>query len=113
MMWLDVQQTLFEDRNRDTWQMPVADADGTNLGNVVAQIVEPQACMVRYFILYDPVSNRHVLLPSDTVESIDDQIHSVITADSVAKLPKYEQTLERCDELHIYHILAHSPYWES
>ena len=111
-MWLDLNRTLVVHRNHDTWQMPVSDRNGAYLGNVIAQIVEPDACMVRYFLLYNSVSDRQILLPSDSVESIDQVIHCSIDASSVAKIPDYDQSLERSAEIMIHQLLAHTPYWE-
>ncbi len=111
-MWLDQKKTLLENRNKDTWQMPVLSSDGDYLGNVVAQIVEPEECMVRYFLVYQPDQQRQFLLPSDTVVAIDDKVYSHVQAKQIAQIPQYGQSIERDDEWIIYDIITKTPYWE-
>lgn len=111
-MWLDQNKTLLVNRNRDTWQMPVEDSNGDYLGNVIAQIIEPDEYMVRYFLVYDPNQSRHFLLPSDTITAIDSRIYSKVRAQQISRLPEYEETLERDDEIIIFSTLAETPYWE-
>lgn len=111
-MWLDQNKTLLVNRNRDTWQMPVEDSDGDYLGNVVAQVVEPEEYMVRYFLVYDPSHDRRFLLPSDTVLAIDNRIYSKLSANQIALLPEYDQVLERDDEIEIFKTLSETPYWD-
>lgn len=112
-MWLDQNKTLLLNRNSDTWQLPVENSLGDYLGNVVAQIVEPQEFLVRYFLVYNPIKNRKFLVPSDTVISIDERICSTINSTQSSRLPEYEQSLERDDEEKIYDIIAQTPYWET
>lgn len=111
-MWIDRKKSLVLDRNRDTWQLPLINFAGEYLGHVVAQVVEPHACMVRYFLIYDPSHNRRFLLPSDTVTSIDDQVCCDIKYQQVALLPEYKEVIEREDEVQIYQIVDRTPYWE-
>ncbi|HHT37356.1 MAG: hypothetical protein ACE3NC_08570 [Candidatus Wallacebacter cryptica] len=111
-MWLDRDRTLILDRNRDTWQLPLVDCSGDYVGQVVGQIVEPKACMVRYFLVYDPESERRFPLPSDLVVQIGDEIHCQISPQQIARLPEYKQQLEREHEILIYQIIDRIPYWE-
>ncbi|MFY9202433.1 MAG: hypothetical protein WAO96_02235, partial [Limnochordia bacterium] len=73
-MWIDKNRTLILDRNIDTWQLPLVAASGSYLGNVVAEVIEPRAYMVRYFVVFDPNAQRRFLLPSELVTDIDDKI---------------------------------------
>ncbi len=110
-MWLNRDKTLLENRNKDTWQLPVVDVDYNYLGNVIGQIVEPEEYMVRYFLIYDPNQQRRYLLPSDTVFAIEDKIYSTVDITQIAQFPSYSQDIERDDECKIYEIISQKPYW--
>ncbi len=112
-MWLNEAKTLMVNRNKDTWQSIVYNSVGDYLGNVVAQIIEPSEYLVRYFLVYNPSQKRRYLIPTDIVTSIDETIRCTAASNLIARLPDYDQTLERKDELEIFHILATTPYWES
>lgn len=111
-MWIDQNKTLIIDRNVDTWQLPLVAASGSYLGNVVAEIVEPRAYMVRYFLVYDPNSQRRFLLPCELVTDIDDRVLCDITPNQTALLPEYQQWIDRSHERRIYQVLNRTPYWE-
>lgn len=111
-MWIDSNRTLIMERNRDTWQMPLIDACGSVVGHVVGQIVEPKEYMVRYFLVYDPNSERRFLLPSELVVNIENEIYCEVQPSQIAALPEYEQNLERDLETQIYQIIERTPYWE-
>ena len=51
-MWVDENKTLWEERNRDLWQLPILSQDGEYLGNVIGQIVEPNRYLVRYLVSF-------------------------------------------------------------
>ncbi len=111
-MWIDSDKQLVESRNVDTWQLPVVNQAGEYFGNVTAQIVQPSACMVRYFKVYSSDTNRHFLLPSDTVFSIDDKVYCNVDSDRVAQLPEFIEEINREKEMEIYRIISKKPYWE-
>jgi len=111
-VWIDQNKTLIIDRNVDTWQLPLVAASGSYLGNVVAEIVEPRAYMVRYFLVYDPNSQRRFLLPCELVTDIDDRVLCDITPNQTALLPEYQQRIDRSHERRIYQVLNRTPYWE-
>lgn len=109
-MWIDKEQTLVENRNKDTWQLPVVSDEGDYLGNVIAQIVQPSECMVRYLLVYSP--QGHYLLPSDTVVHIEDKVYCEVSADQFQQLPRYSAGISKQDQEEIYEVLAQPPYWE-
>jgi hypothetical protein len=111
-MWIDKNRTLILDRNIDTWQLPLVAASGSYLGNVVAEVIEPRAYMVRYFVVFDPNAQRRFLLPSELVTDIDDKIFCDINPSQTALLPEYHQRIDRSHERRIYQILNRTPYWE-
>ncbi|HHX02239.1 MAG TPA: hypothetical protein GX739_06170 [Firmicutes bacterium] len=111
-MWIDKNRTLIIDRNLDTWQLPLVAASGAYLGNIVAEVIEPLAFMVRYFLVFDPNSQRRFLLPCDLVTDIDKKVFCDISPTQTALLPEYGQRLDRNDEKRIYQIVNRTPYWE-
>ena len=111
-MWIGKNRTLIIDRNLDTWQLPLIAASGSYIGNVVAEVIEPRAYMVRYFLVFDPNSQRRFLLPCELVTAIDEKVFCDITPTQTAQLPEYKQRLDRTDEIRIYRIVKRTPYWE-
>jgi len=76
--------------------------DGAYCGNVVGQIVDPKQCLVRYFIVFQADQMRHFLLPGDSVQKIEGELHSTHSAKNLADLPAYHHTVtERLErEIH-------------
>lgn len=92
-MWVNETKTLWLDRNKDTWQLPVVGIDGVYCGNVVAQIVDPKQCLVQYFVIFSPTHDKKFVIPSEIVTKIDVVLHCICREDCLHKLPEYEQTL--------------------
>lgn len=111
MLWVDDGHTLWADRNRDTWQLPLISSDGAYCGNVVAQVVDPKECLVRYFVIFSHEQERHFLLPSEAVAGLDTSLHCTHSANSLKSLPAYQQHIPRNLELQIHDILERDPYW--
>ncbi len=109
-MWVNEAQTLWVDRNRDTWQLPVLSSDGAYCGNVVAQIVDPEQCLVRYFVVYSRLEARQFLIPSGTIEDIDTALHCLCPASNLQKLPTYAQHVSGKLEQEIHSTLGTDPY---
>jgi len=110
-VWINEAETLLEHRNKDTWQLPLESGDGQYIGNIVAQVVEPEECMVRYFLVYQAEKSRHFLLPSDTVTDISDKVYCELDSQQITQIPAYESRIDRDDEHHIYQSVHLSPYW--
>ncbi len=96
----------------DVWQLPLKDTSGAYMGNVVAQIIEPDEYMVRYFLIYNPDQERRFLVPTDSVTNIETEVLCDLSQDQASLLPEYDQSLERDEEIAIYQILDRTPYWE-
>ncbi len=111
-MWVDEQQTLWEERNRDIWQLPIISRDGEYCGNVIAQIVEPQEYLVRYLVVFYKGQEKHYLLPSDTVERIDQVVQCQVNAARLMELPPFHNQISRKLEEQIYQVVKRTPYWE-
>lgn len=105
-MWVDDNQTLWADRNLDTWQLPVLSCDGLYCGNVVGQIVEPKQCLVRYFIIFSPQDSRQFLLPSDSISKIDARLHCLHPGEHLQKIPTYSRAIPKLLEQQIAQALA-------
>ncbi len=103
---------LVEHRNKDTWQLPVFSCDGRYCGQVVSQIVSPTEYMVRYFLVFSPLLASHFLLPSDTIASIEEEVHCELEAIRILSLPPYDLDLSRKQEERIYACIERTPYWE-
>lgn len=110
-MWIDEQERLWSERNRDTWQLPLVSSDGVYLGNVVAQVVEPSQCLVRYFVIFSREEGRRFLIPSDAIQGIDSTLRSLEPVDSLKLLPSYQQHLSKELEFEIHEVLGRIPYW--
>lgn len=104
-MWVDEAKTLWLDRNRDTWQLPLLCIDGVYCGNIVAQIVDPRQCLVRYFVVFSHLQTRKFLIPSETVTQIDTAVHCACGQNCLQKLPDYVQKLTVEFEQQIQEIL--------
>lgn len=111
-MWINESKTLWEDRNRDTWQLPLLSNDGWYCGNVVAQVVDPHQCLVRYFIVFSHQYKRQFLVPSDAVELIDQEVHCSVSAHHLQQVPEFRQTLSPQMEAEVYRAIQTKPYWE-
>ncbi|HHT72551.1 MAG TPA: hypothetical protein GX008_02420 [Firmicutes bacterium] len=111
-MWVDEQQTLWEERNRDIWQLPIISDDGEYCGNVIAQIVEPQEYLVRYLVVFSKGEQKHYLLPSDTVERIDQVVQCKVEAAYLRELPPFGRQISRQFEEEVYKAIGLTPYWE-
>ena len=112
-MWIDSNKTRSWNAIEIHGEMPLIDACGSVVGHVVGQIVEPKEYMVRYFLVYDPNSERRFLLPSELVVNIENEIYCEVQPSQIAALPEYEQNLERDLETQIYQIIERTPYWKS
>ena len=110
-MWIDKNRTMIIDRNLDTWQLPLVAASGAYLGNIVAEVIEPLAFMVRYFLVFDPNSQRRFLLPCDLVTDIDKKVFCDISPTQRHCCPNSLRP-DRNDEKRIYQIVNRTPYWE-
>lgn len=104
-MWVNDNQTLCVDRNPDTWQLAVTSREGHYCGNVVGQIVEPQQCLVRYFIVFSPERTKHFLLPSDSVRKIETDLQSAHSAENLFSLPAYYHSVTEDLEKRIHAVL--------
>ncbi|NLM53603.1 MAG: hypothetical protein GX195_01585 [Firmicutes bacterium] len=111
-MWVDERRTLWEERNRDIWQLPIVSSDGEYCGNVIAQIVEPREYMVRYLVVFSEDQQKHFLLPSDTVERIDQVVKCQVNAAHLKALPPFHRQVSRQLEEQIYEVVRRTPYWE-
>lgn len=111
-MWVDEEKTLWEERSRDIWQLPIVSYDGEHCGNVIAQIVEPQECLVRYLVVFSHGQERHYLLPCETVAKIDQAVHCQATAANLRQLPSFPMRISRNLEWQVYKALDCTPYWE-
>jgi hypothetical protein len=111
-VWINESKTLWEDRNRDTWQLPLFSSDGIYCGNVVAQVVDPHQCMVRYFIVFSRQNQRQFLVPSDAVELIDQKVQCSVRACHLRQIPKFCQTVSPQLESDVYRAIESKPYWE-
>lgn len=111
ILWANETQTLWIDRNRDTWQLPVISSDGAYCGNVVAQIVDPQQCLVRYFVVFSRTEGRQFLIPSATIEEIDTVLHCTSDTTCLRKLPAYVLQIPRQLEQEVHLALGEDPYW--
>jgi len=111
-MWIDEQQKLWQERNRDIWQLPIISGDGEYCGHVIAQIVEPQEYLVRYLVVFLKGEHKHYLLPSDTVEHIDQVVQCQVEAAHLKRLPPFQSPLSRQLEEQIYQVVQRRPYWE-
>lgn len=110
-MWVDEQKRLWEDRNRDTWQVPLISSDGAYLGNVVAQVVEPSQYLVRYFLIFSHDQDRRFLLPSDAVQALGENLRSLDAEEVLRCLPSYQAQLSKKIETEIYQSIGREPYW--
>ncbi|NMA61577.1 MAG: hypothetical protein GX956_06835 [Firmicutes bacterium] len=108
-MWVNETRTLWVDRNRDTWQLPVLSSDGVYCGNVVAQIVNPKQCLVCYFVVFSHLEERQFLIPSDTIEEIDAALYCTCRFHALQKLPNYVQELNTKLEREIQLALREAP----
>lgn len=111
-MWVDEKKTLWEERNRDLWQLPIFSRDGEYLGNVIAQIVEPQEYLVRYLVVYSPKDEKRFLVPCETLMAIDQVVHCHVSAADLMQLPAFHMEISRNLEEQIYQTVDHPPYWE-
>ena len=62
--------TLLEVGNREIWQLELVSRDQIPCGRIVRQLVEPEMYTIRYLIVYDIKSGRHVPVPANAVTEI-------------------------------------------
>lgn len=110
-MWVNEKKTLWSDCNGDTWQLPFLSKEGCCCGRVVAQVVDPQQCLVRYFIVYSQSRAGRFLVPGDSVECIDSAVRCSLPAGSLQKLPLFNQNISIRLEQEIHRALGRTPYW--
>ncbi|NLJ80116.1 MAG: hypothetical protein GX335_03715 [Firmicutes bacterium] len=110
-MWVNKRKTLWSNRNGDTWQMPFCSKEGICCGTVVAQIVDPKQCLVRYFCVYSPRRKIRFLVPSSAIDSINGAVRSSLQANILGKLPPYLSHVSRRLEQKIHQTLGQRPYW--
>lgn len=110
-MWVDDKETLWAEPNRDTWQLPLLSSDGEYLGNVVAQVVEPAQCLVRYFVIFSRTEERQFLIPSEAIANVDTSLIALDPQVALRCLPSYYQHLSKELEHEIHQALGRSPYW--
>ncbi|NLM38949.1 MAG: hypothetical protein GX205_02750 [Firmicutes bacterium] len=111
-MWVDENKTLWEERNRDLWQLPILSQDGEYLGNVIGQIVEPNEYLVRYLVAFSPGQQKRFLVPCETVLAIDQVVYCRVSAADLEQLPAFQTEISRNLEEKIYQMVDSTPYWE-
>lgn len=111
-MWVNEAKTLWADKNRDIWQLPLFSKDGFYFGNVVSQVVEPEQCLVRYLIVFSKERACQFLVPSECIQSMDQTVRCSIPSYFLEKLPAYDAQLSAQLELEIHRTLRWNPYWK-
>lgn len=110
-MWVNDAETLWTDRNRDTWQLPLISSDGAYCGNVVAQVVEPKQCIVRYLVVFSNQAAKQFLIPSESISAINTSVQCDHSNICLQKLPAYQSHISRTLETEVHQILGQEPYW--
>lgn len=106
------EKTLREIAVRDLWQKELISHDGTSVGHVVRQIIEPRLYTVRYLIVYASRPDRHYLVPADSIIDITDVgVFCNLTSSQLDGLPVFHFDMNRAFEERIYASVARTPYW--
>lgn len=109
---LDPEAKLFETATRDLWQHTVVASDGTPVGWVIRQVVEPRSYMIRYLIVYSSAEERHLLIPSNTIVDISEEtVHCSLSRSAVRQLPTFVAAVDRTYEEAVYRAAQRTPYW--
>lgn len=104
--------TLLEVGNREIWQMELVSRDRVTCGRIVRQLVEAEMYTIRYLIVYDMTTDRHVPVPANAVTEITSEaVFCSIDAIKFLSLPKLTLPLDRAQEEEIYGIIEQTPYW--
>ncbi len=105
-------ESLREVGTRDLWQLALVSRDGHICGRVIRQMVELSMYTVRYLIVYDENSQRHIPIPANTIQEITTEaIFCNIDAHLLRSLPSLNYPFDRVQEEVIHKSLSLMPYW--
>ena len=104
--------TLLEVGNKDLWQSALIRRAGYYCGYVIRQLVEPCMYTIRYIIVYDETSQRHIPIPASTIQDITpDAVFCNADAALLLSLPSLAYPFERTVEEQVHRMLSIPPYW--